>query len=201
MKTTAKAHLLRSTLFAALTAAPGLSFVAYAQDTVPTTSTEAAADQDGDVVVITGSRLRSEALDNPNPTFEVGAEQIDSRQVANVVDVLEDLPIVGVGTNARGTQVQNGDSFAFPDVLDLGTQRTLTLLNGRRIVPSNPGSVFVPGNASGSQVDLTSINPQMLERVDVLAGTGGFGMGMTQQYQFSHQLTFLIHLNNGAQSA
>jgi outer membrane receptor protein involved in Fe transport len=174
VKTTAKAHLLRSTLFAALTAAPGLSFVAYAQDTVATTSAQPAAEtQDGDVVVITGSRLRSEALDNPNPTFEVGAEQIDSRQVANVVDVLEDLPIVGVGTNARGTQVQNGDSFAFPDVLDLGTQRTLTLLNGRRIVPSNPGSVFVPGNASGSQVDLTSINPQMLERVDVLAGTGG----------------------------
>lgn len=173
VKTTAKAHLLRSTLFAALTAAPGLSFAAYAQDTVPTTSTQAAADQEGDVVVITGTRLRTESLDNPNPTFEVGAEQIDARQVANVVDVLEDLPIVGIGTNARGTQVQNGDSFAFPDVLDLGTQRTLTLLNGRRIVPSNPGSVFVPGNASGSQVDLTSINPQMLERVDVLAGTGG----------------------------
>jgi iron complex outermembrane recepter protein len=174
VKTTAKAHLLRSTLFAALTAAPGLSFVAYAQDTVATTSAQPAAEnQDGDVVIVTGTRLRSESLDNPNPTFEVGAEQIESRQVANVVDVLEDLPIVGIGTNARGTQTQNGDSFAFPDVLDLGTQRTLTLLNGRRIVPSNPGSVFVPGNASGSQVDLTSINPQMLSRVDVLAGTGG----------------------------
>ena len=174
VKTTAKAHLLRSTLFAALTATPGLSFAAYAQDTVPTTSAQPAAEaQDGDVVVITGTRLRTESLDNPNPTFEIGAEQIDNRQVANVVDVLEDLPIVGIGTNARGTQVQNGDSFAFPDVLDLGTQRTLTLLNGRRIVPSNPGSVFVPGNASGSQVDLTSINPQMLQRVDVLAGTGG----------------------------
>ena len=179
MKTTAKAHLLRSTLLAALTAGPVLSLAAYAQETVTTTSAQPAAedqegeDQEGDVVIITGSRLRTEALDNPNPTFEVGAEQIDNRQVANVIDVLEDLPLVGIGTNARGSQVQNGDSFAFPDVLDLGTQRTLTLLNGRRIVPSNPGSVFVPGNASGSQVDLTSINPQMLSRVDVLAGTGG----------------------------
>ena len=174
MKTTAKAHLLRSTLFVALTAAPGFSLAAYAQETISAAQPETAAEeQDGDVVIITGTRLRTETLDNPNPTFEVGAEQIDERQVANVVDVLESLPIVGIGTNNRGTQVQNGDSFAFPDVLDLGTQRTLTLLNGRRIVPSNPGSVFVPGNASGSQVDLTSINPQMLERVDVLAGTGG----------------------------
>ena len=89
VKTTAKAHLLRSTLFVALTAAPGLSFAAYAQDTVPTTSAQPAAEaQDGDVVVITGTRLRTESLDNPNPTFEIGADQIDNRQVSNVVDVL-----------------------------------------------------------------------------------------------------------------
>lgn len=168
-----KARLLRTTIFAALAAAPGLTFAAHAQDTVSTTTAQPATEDQGDVVVVTGTRLRSDALASPNPTFEVGAEEIDARQVTNLIDAIEDLPILGVGTNARGTQVQNGDSFAFPDVLDLGTQRTLTLLNGRRIVASNPGSVFVPGNASGSQVDLTSINPQMIERIDVLAGTGG----------------------------
>jgi iron complex outermembrane recepter protein len=142
----------------------------------PTVDTVApAADQEGskDVVVITGSRLRQESFDSPNPTLEIGAQEIDDRQVANAVDVIEDLPLVGIGTNNRGTQVQNGDSFAFPDVLDLGTQRTLTLLNGRRVVATNPGSVFVPGNASGSQVDLSVFSPQIIKRVDVLAGTGG----------------------------
>ena len=146
---------------------------------VPTTGAGAAAakseaeKKQTDIIVITGSRLRQENLDSPNPVVEIGAEEIENRQVFNVIDVVEDLPVMGIGTNNRGTQTQNGDSFAFPDVLDLGTQRTLTLLNGHRVVASNPGSIFVPGNASGSQVDLSVFNPAIIDRVDVLAGTGG----------------------------
>ncbi len=149
--------------------------VAPAAPSAPETTTapQAAEKGEGDVIIVTGSRLRQENFDSPNPTIEVGAQEIDDRQVSNAVDVIEDLPLVGIGTNNRGTQVQNGDSFAFPDVLDLGTQRTLTLLNGRRVVATNPGSVFVPGNASGSQVDLSVFSPQIIQRVDVLAGTGG----------------------------
>jgi len=175
VKTTAKAHLLRSTLFAAL-AAPGFSLAAYAQDTVaapqPETTAESEDDQD-DVVVITGTRLRRETLDSPNPTSSVGQEELEVRQLANVGDAIETLPLVGLGGNNRGANTQYGDNFILPDVLDLGSQRTLTLLNGRRIQPTLPGTVFVPGNASGSQVDLSSINPALVERVEVVAGTGG----------------------------
>ena len=138
---------------------------ALAQDT-PTA-------EEGDVIVVTGSRLRRETFESPNPTFQVGAQQMDAAQTTNTIDALEDIPLLGVGVNNRGTQGQNGDSFAFPDVLDLGTQRTLTLLNGRRVVAGNQGTVFVPGNASGAQVDLSMINPQIIDRVEVLAGTGG----------------------------
>jgi iron complex outermembrane recepter protein len=127
----------------------------------------------GDIIIVTGSRLRQESFDSPNPVLTVGIADIENKQVNNAVDVIEDIPLIGIGTNNRGTQVQNGDSFAFPDILDLGTQRTLTLLNGRRVVGTNPGSVFVPGNASGSQVDLSVFTPSMIERVEVLAGTGG----------------------------
>lgn len=154
----------------------GAAWAQQASDVVQTTppaAAEEAAEGERDVVVITGSRLRQEAFTNPNPTYELGAEEVETKQVANLIDAIEDLPILGIGTNNRGTQVQNGDSFAFPDVLDLGTQRTLTLLNGRRVIASNPGSVFVPGNSSGAQVDLSSFNPQIIERLDVLAGTGG----------------------------
>lgn len=143
----------------------GVVTPAFAQD-APTA-------EEGDVIVVTGSRLRRETFESPNPTFQVGSQQMDSAQVSNTIDALEDIPLIGIGVNNRGTQVQNGDSFAFPDVLDLGTQRTLTLLNGRRVVAGNQGSVFVPGNASGAQVDLSMINPQVIDRVEVLAGTGG----------------------------
>jgi|CXWL01.1.fsa_nt_gi outer membrane receptor protein involved in Fe transport len=139
---------------------------AFAQD-----APDAAAEED--VIVVTGSRLRRETFESPNPTFQVGSQQLDASQVSNTIDALEDIPLIGIGVNNRGTQGQNGDSFAFPDVLDLGTQRTLTLLNGRRVVAGNQGTVFVPGNASGAQVDLSMINPQIIDRVEVLAGTGG----------------------------
>ncbi len=184
MKSKMKAHLLRSSLFQVLGGvavnAMFLGGTAWAQQapstdavqTVPVVPPEAERD-DTSVIVITGSRLRQETFTNPNPTFEVGSQEVETTQVASLADLIDDLPVLGIGTNNRGTQVQNGDSFAFPDVLDLGTQRTLTLINGRRVIASNPGSVFVPGNASGSQVDLSSINPQIIQRVDVLAGTGG----------------------------
>jgi iron complex outermembrane recepter protein len=148
---------------------------AWAQQTPAPAAPQAddQASQQGEVIIVTGSRLRQESFDSPNPVLSVGVEDIENKQVANAVDVIEDIPLIGIGTNNRGTQVQNGDSFAFPDILDLGTQRTLTLLNGRRVVATNPGSVFVPGNASGSQVDLSVFTPSMIERVEVLAGTGG----------------------------
>lgn len=150
--------------------AVGAALPAHAQPAQAPAAQEA---EDEDVIVVTGSRLRRESFDSPNPTVAVGAEALEQSQTVNVIDAIEEIPLVGIGTNNRGTQVQNGDSFAFPDVLDLGTQRTLTLINGRRVVASNQGTVFVPGNAPGAQVDLSTINPLLIERVDVLAGTGG----------------------------
>ncbi len=140
---------------------------ALAQDAV------AEAEESEEEIIVTGSRLRRESFDNPNPTVQVGQEELADRQLANLGDAIEDIPLVGLGGNTRGTQGQNGDSLILPDILDLGSQRTLTLLNGRRIQPTLPGTVFVPGNASGSQVDLSTINPAIIERVEVIAGTGG----------------------------
>ncbi|MBU6372740.1 MAG: TonB-dependent receptor [Alphaproteobacteria bacterium] len=167
---TGKNRLLAGTLLAGV-AFGGIAAPAAAQqqpaapaDTSASASTE---------IVVTGSRLRRENFSSPNPTVGIGAAEIEGKQYVNIVDAIEDIPLLGIGVNNRGTQSQNGDSFAYPDVLDLGTQRTLTLINGRRVPPNNPGTVFVPGNASGSQVDLSSINPALIDRVEIVAGTGG----------------------------
>ncbi|MGQ0383633.1 MAG: TonB-dependent receptor domain-containing protein [Gammaproteobacteria bacterium] len=124
-------------------------------------------------IVVTGSRIRRETLsDAPSPTLQVGQEEIAERQMANVITALDELNLGTVTTN-RGANTQFGDNYAFVGLLNVGTQRTLTLLNGRRVVPSNQGTVFVPGNASGAQVDFTLFNPLMVERIEVITGTGG----------------------------
>ncbi len=162
-----KLGLLSATI---LTLGLGAVMPAMAQETPQAAE---AAEEGDDVIVVTGSRLRRETFDSPNPTVQVGSERMDARQMSNTIDAIEDLPLVGIGSNSRGTNVQFGDNFAFPNVLSIGSQRTLSLLNGRRVVASNQGTVFVPGNASGAQVDLSMINPMLIERVDVLTATGG----------------------------
>ncbi len=124
-------------------------------------------------VVITGSRLRRDGFDSTLPLTVITAETFRERQFTNVITALEELPIFGAGSNARGANGQFGDNFAFPDALDCGTQRTLTLVNGRRAVSSNQGTVFVPDNATGAQVDYTSINPLVVASTEAVAGTGG----------------------------
>ncbi|MDP1913459.1 TonB-dependent siderophore receptor [Brevundimonas sp.] len=126
-----------------------------------------------DEVVVTGSRLRRERFDNPTPVLTVSEEEFEKTAVGNAIDVIEDIPLVGAGSNSRGANTQFGDNFAFADLFNLGTQRTLTLVNGRRFISGNQNSVFVPDNATGAQVDITSLPPSLIQRVEVTPLTGG----------------------------
>lgn len=126
-----------------------------------------------DDIIVTGSRLRRERFDNPTPVLEVGAAEFEKTAVGNAIDVIEDIPLVGAGSNSRGANTQFGDNFSFADLFNLGTQRTLTLVNGRRFISGNQATVFVPDNATGAQVDITSLPPSLIQRVEVTPLTGG----------------------------
>lgn len=132
----------------------------------------AAADESRDVVVVTGSRIQRR-VDTTVPVTSIGAEEIENRAFTNAIDAIEQLPVLGNGTNAEGADIANNDFSANADILDLGTNRTLTLINGRRFISSNQATVFVPGNSNGVQVDLTLINPALIERTDIVVGSAG----------------------------
>jgi len=137
---------------------------------VPAGEQEAASVQEK--VVITGSRL-VRAADTPVAVATIGAEYIDERAFNNVIDAIQELPAASLGTNLEGANFANNDFTANANLLNLGTNRTLTLVNGRRFVSSNQATVFVPGNANGAQVDLTLINPALIERVEAVVGSAG----------------------------
>ncbi len=126
-----------------------------------------------DEVVVTGSRLRRERFDTPTPVLEIGEEEFERTAVGNAIEVIEDIPLVGAGSNSRGANGQFGDNFAFADLFNLGTQRTLTLVNGRRFISGNQATVFVPDNATGAQVDITTLPPSLIARTEVTPLTGG----------------------------
>jgi outer membrane receptor protein involved in Fe transport len=154
-------------------AALSVPYAAYAQTVAPATESE-------DTIVVTGSRIPRPEFEGVLPGVQVSSEQIRSRGFTNALEVLNDLPLVGPGSNPlignNGGQTASL-GVAFVDLLDLGTSRTLTLVNGRRYVSGNSASLFVEGNTTGSQVDVSSIPAALIDRVDVVTVGGAAAYG------------------------
>lgn len=142
-------------------------------------SADGEARRDG-TIVVTGSRIPRPETDGVLPGVQINAAQIQSRGFTNALEALNDQPLVGTGasplTGNNGGQPSSLGS-AFVDLLDLGTQRTLTLVNGRRFVSGNAASLFVEGNATGAQVDVNVIPSSLIQRVDVVTVGGAAAYG------------------------
>jgi iron complex outermembrane receptor protein len=134
----------------------GAAMVAASAMAAPAMAQEA---QDSvDDIVVTGSRIRAPGFVAASPITSVGSEEIDLDQPISVEELIKDLsvavPAVGPGTN-------NGSGGgATVDLRGLGTNRTLVLVNGRRVVPFNLAGV----------VDTNSIPVALVERVDLVTG-------------------------------
>ena len=122
-------------------------------------------------VVVTGSRIARADLDRLEPTTVVSAATIDDRGYTDIGQALSELPGFGVPVNGSNVQSTNGIAQSFVDLFSLGSQRTLTLVNGRRFVSSN--SPAVGGIAApGGQVDLNVIPTKLIDRVETVSVGG-----------------------------
>jgi len=126
-------------------------------------------------VVVTGSRIKRTGIDTIRPAIGVSAEVFDQRAFTNIADALNEVPAFGAGITPDGGQNTFTVGQNFVDLFGMGTQRTLTLVNGRRFVSSNTPTIF--GSAGGLQVDLNAIPVALLERIEVvpLAGSAVYG--------------------------
>lgn len=138
----------------ALTAAGSLA-------TLPALQATAAEAEDASIeeMVVTGSRIRREVSDAPNPITIIDREEIDLTGMENVADLLRSTTYNSFGSFRE----RSGSSFgqiALVDLRGLGSDRTAVLINGRRV----PGNPFT-GSAA---VDLNSIPLTAIERVEIL---------------------------------
>jgi outer membrane receptor protein involved in Fe transport len=122
-------------------------------------------------VVVTGSRIVRAGYDTLEPASVIDAEYIEDRGLTNVADALNESPGFGTGVTPEGGQSSFGPGLNFVNRFGLGSNRTLTLINGRRFVSSNAPSIFGPA-APGSQVDLNFIPTVLLDSVENLAVGG-----------------------------
>ncbi|MGC2194287.1 MAG: TonB-dependent receptor plug domain-containing protein, partial [Terriglobales bacterium] len=140
--------------------------VVYAQEK-PTAKEEALQE-----VVITGSRIARPDLDRLQPTSVVNSQTFDQRGYTDVGQALQELPSFGIQpSSAANTQSTFGIAQSFVDLYSLGSQRTLTLVNGRRFVSSNTASLF-GATSPGQQVDLNVIPTKLIDRVETVSVGG-----------------------------
>ncbi|MGY6518140.1 MAG: TonB-dependent receptor domain-containing protein [Lysobacteraceae bacterium] len=116
---------------------------------------------------VTGSRIPRAGFDTLEPASSINREYVEIRGLTNIADALNELPSFGVGVTPQGAQSSFGVGLNFVNNFGLGSNRTLTVVNGRRFVSSSTASIFGPG-APGLQVDLNQIPTQLIDRVDSL---------------------------------
>ncbi|GAA4009638.1 TonB-dependent receptor domain-containing protein [Sphingomonas humi] len=122
----------------------------------------------GQEVVVTGSRIRLPNLESIEPTTTVDFRQIRERNFTNVADALNELPNIRGSVTPAGAQGSFGQGVNFVNTYGLGSNRTLSLINGKRFVTSNPATNF--GNASaGTQTDLNVVPDILLDRIDLVS--------------------------------
>lgn len=125
---------------------------------IPATTAEAKADEP-DVIIVTGSRIARPDLASSSPINVVSAADIALKaNSANIENVLNDLP--QVTATQSSTSNNPGGGVATVNLRNLGSQRTLVLVNGRRYMSYDVNQV----------VDLNTIPSALIERVDVLTG-------------------------------
>lgn len=164
------ARLMRGALLTGASAAAIFAAsAAHAQDgTTATADAPAASAQAEDAepvgdIVVTGSRIKSPTLTSPSPLQAVTAEDIERTGRVDIQEVLQTNPAFGLPGQSRNTSNYGAVSAGLSTVnlRNLGANRTLVLIDGRRVVAGVPGS---------AQVDLSMIPSSFIERVDVLTG-------------------------------
>jgi len=120
-------------------------------------------------VVVTGSRIVAPNVASTSPVQVITAQEIKLGGKTDIIDVLNQLPqnfqnaSVDFSNTSNGLATPGGLSTA--DLRGLGPQRTLVLINGRRLGTGDPNT----GNPNPAP-DLDQIPVALIERVDVVTG-------------------------------
>jgi len=150
-----KTHKLRDAITFALvagaTSVAGTG-VAFAQDSGQSATTL-------DRIEVTGSRIRQVDIETSQPVLMISREEIEGQGFSTVADILQNISAVGSPAFSRASPLtanqEAGGSYI--DLRNLGAQRTLVLVNGKRL-----------GISTNGYQDVSTIPSAVVERIEVL---------------------------------
>ncbi len=122
-------------------------------------------------VVVTGTRIKRGTRHTATPTTIMTEEDIATTGELNVIDIVNELPQIGLGAFRLGRARSNENTsftlgrqgMSTANLRHLGPLRTLTLINGRRAVNTSDDFNFLT-------FDSTTLPTGLIERIDVTTG-------------------------------
>ena len=116
---------------------------------------EESAKESVERIEVTGSRIRRADVEGANPVSVMTAIEIEKFGITSIGDVLQSIPSAGSAINTNSNNGGNGSTTL--NIRGVGSNRTLVLINGRRLATTLGGSV-----------DLNNIPSSIIERIEVL---------------------------------
>ena len=110
-------------------------------------------------IEITGSRIKRADMETASPVTIIGADDIKASGATSIDGVLQKMTATGGAMTNPGVNNGSGGNASI-NLRGLGSQRTLVLLNGRRMINS--------GTGAASTVDLNTIPVSMIKQIEVL---------------------------------
>ncbi|MCP5410556.1 MAG: TonB-dependent receptor [Alphaproteobacteria bacterium] len=121
-------------------------------------------------VVVSSTRLQQAGFNAPTPTTVMSTADLEKQAQPNIFEAVTQLPAlegssgVTYNTGSTTTGLQGLSSL---NLRGLGIIRTLTLIDGQRVVPANPNGA----------VDVSQMPQLLIQRVDVVTGGASASWG------------------------
>lgn len=160
-------YLFGTTMMVGLMAVAAPAFAQTAQQVPPTQDDrvdDVNVDEEAVVeeIVVTGSRIRRDPVNSPAPIIQVQGEQLLETGLPTIIDYLATIPALSnslVPSDTTGSLNIAGLSAA--NLRTLGTNRVLTLIDGRRQVGSQVGQLVV---------DVDTVPRLLIQNVEIITG-------------------------------
>ena len=154
----------RNSLAEAIRYATGAAALAsMAMTAAPAWAEDEAEDEDGaqtsDRIQVTGTRIQSQVFTSSAPVTEIPQEEVQFTGTTRIEDLVGQFPQATATSDAFTVNPTSG--FPSVSLRGLGTNRTLTLVNGRRLPP---------GGIRSEARDLNQIPAALVQRVEILTG-------------------------------
>jgi len=134
----------------------GMTGAAYAQDS------------NLDEIVVTGSRIRMTGMETPTPVTAMDSMELTTMAPGNMIESLSQLPqFLNNATPQTNTNFAGSGGASNLNLRGVGSQRTLVLLDGRRVTPSSRNNT----------VDINLFPDAMVRRVESVTGGASAAYG------------------------